>query len=194
MEVNGYKIEPGAKLSKANLRGAKLRGADLSGADLSGADLSGADLSGADLTDANLSYATMGGANLEGASLTDANLKGANFKGVHLEDSDLQRFRYGREKFWDKYVDLFENLNYPPMFIHGHGDVAHDYFLELKDAYIAGLALPDIDFITDDAKPFEEFETKFSKQIQEAKKYRTATNDDYVLALDLYGQENGKLH
>lgn len=110
------------------------------------------------------------------------------------EDSDLQRSRYSREKFRDKYFDLFENLNYPPMILNEQQDVSNDYELELKDAYIAGLALPEIDFITDDARPFEEFETKFSKQIQEAKKFRTATNDDYVLALDLYGQENGKLH
>ena len=40
MEVNGYRIEPGA---------------DLSSADLTGANLSQADLTGADLRDANLS-------------------------------------------------------------------------------------------------------------------------------------------
>jgi len=42
MEVNGYKIEPGANLESAYLTGANLRGADPTGANLSGADLEGA--------------------------------------------------------------------------------------------------------------------------------------------------------
>jgi uncharacterized protein YjbI with pentapeptide repeats len=46
VEVNGYKIEPGA---------------DLTGADLTGADLTGADLTGADLTAVNFYRANLEG-------------------------------------------------------------------------------------------------------------------------------------
>ncbi len=49
VEVNGYTIEPGADLTRANLSGADLRRANLSGADLRRADLSGANLEEADL-------------------------------------------------------------------------------------------------------------------------------------------------
>jgi len=49
MEVNGYKIQPGA-----NLRGANLEYAKLSQANLTGADPSGVDLTAANLTHANL--------------------------------------------------------------------------------------------------------------------------------------------
>ena len=49
MEINGYKIKPGADLSGADLSGADLRRANLSGADLRRADLRDADLRDADL-------------------------------------------------------------------------------------------------------------------------------------------------
>ena len=49
VEVNGYKIKPGADLERAKLEGADLSGADLARANLFGAKLEGADLSGADL-------------------------------------------------------------------------------------------------------------------------------------------------
>ncbi len=42
VEVNGYTIEPGANLERADLERADLEGADLSGANLTGADLGGA--------------------------------------------------------------------------------------------------------------------------------------------------------
>ena len=42
VEVNGYKIEPGADLSGADLSGANLTGANLTGANLTGANLTGA--------------------------------------------------------------------------------------------------------------------------------------------------------
>lgn len=45
MEVNGYRVEPDANLSGANLSCANLRGANLSCANLSCADLWGANLS-----------------------------------------------------------------------------------------------------------------------------------------------------
>ena len=57
VEVNGYTIEPGANLRRADLRRA--------------------DLKGASLADANLYLANLEGANLEGANLTGANLEGA---------------------------------------------------------------------------------------------------------------------
>jgi uncharacterized protein YjbI with pentapeptide repeats len=43
VEVNGYTIEPFAKLVEADFDGADLEGAKLSGADLERADLSGAE-------------------------------------------------------------------------------------------------------------------------------------------------------
>ena len=47
VKVNGYTIEPGANLAKADLRGANLKGAMLNHADLTEADLRGANLEGA---------------------------------------------------------------------------------------------------------------------------------------------------
>ena len=51
MEVNGYKIEPGANLTGGLFGGAELTGANLTGANLKGVYLERADLSGAYLTD-----------------------------------------------------------------------------------------------------------------------------------------------
>ena len=64
VEVNGYKIEPGANLTGADLSGVLLGGADLTGANLKGVYLEGANLSGANLHMTNLS-----GANLTGVFL-----------------------------------------------------------------------------------------------------------------------------
>ena len=47
VEVNGYTIEPGADLRRADLTRAYLRATDLSGADLIGANLEEAFLAGA---------------------------------------------------------------------------------------------------------------------------------------------------
>ena len=58
VEVNGYTIEPGANLSRANLAGADLEGAALVGANLCGADLTRANLRGANLTRAHLEGAS----------------------------------------------------------------------------------------------------------------------------------------
>ena len=90
MMIKGYKIEPGANLSGANLRGANLRGANLYGADLSGAYLYGADLSGANLYDAYLYGADLSGANLYGADLSGAYLYGANLSGANLSGANLR--------------------------------------------------------------------------------------------------------
>ena len=57
ININGYKIEPGADL----------KGADLSNANLSNADLSNADLSEANLSEAKLRCANLWRANLRGA-------------------------------------------------------------------------------------------------------------------------------
>ena len=69
MEVNGYKIEPGAALAEADLTGANLSGADLRGANLSDANLRDANLEGANLCDAYLHRANLTGANLQVANL-----------------------------------------------------------------------------------------------------------------------------
>ena len=94
MEVNGYKIEPGAKLRgtnlfHANLTGADLTGADLTGAELSGADLTDAELSGANLHGANLFHANLSGADLTGTDLTGTDLSGANLSGANLSGANL---------------------------------------------------------------------------------------------------------
>ena len=85
MEVNGYKIEPGA-----NLRDANLAGANLEGADLAGADLDSADLAGANLTKANLANANLYRADLSSACLQNSNLSGADFGQADLTNADLQ--------------------------------------------------------------------------------------------------------
>ena len=59
MEKNGYPIEPGEYLYRADLALAILSGENLSGADLTRADLTMANLNGADLTNANLLYANL---------------------------------------------------------------------------------------------------------------------------------------
>ena len=94
VDVNGYKIEPGAKLGGAILDGADLFCVDLSGADLRGAKLSRSDLfkanlSGADLSHANLSDAFLNGANLSNAKLTGANLENAKLVGANLTGTNL---------------------------------------------------------------------------------------------------------
>ena len=55
VEINGYTIEPGANLTRADLKGANLTRANLTRAMLFGVDLTRADLEGADLggADAN---------------------------------------------------------------------------------------------------------------------------------------------
>ena len=90
MEVNGFKIEPGADLSFADLEGADLRGANLSGADLRGANLSGANLGGAKLRGADLWGADLRKADLRKADLTDAYLRGANLEGAIMPDGKIR--------------------------------------------------------------------------------------------------------
>ena len=67
VEVNGYMIEPGADLRRADLSAVNLAGADLSAVNLEGVDLNGAWLEGTDLPGADLSRANLWGANLEEA-------------------------------------------------------------------------------------------------------------------------------
>ena len=95
----GIKIEPGAYLADADLKGRNFSGANLSGANLSGANLSGANLSVANLSGANLSVANLSvaylikadlsGAYLIGADLSGANLVIANLIGADLNEADL---------------------------------------------------------------------------------------------------------
>ena len=89
MVVNGYNIEPGAKLYGAYLKGAYLRGANLEKADLGRADLGRANLEGAVLTRAVLRHANLSRANLSGAILSHANLYAANLEGANLTGADL---------------------------------------------------------------------------------------------------------
>ena len=59
VEVNGYTIEPGANLEKAQLERADLTKARLEGANLERADLSGANLGGANLYGAELRWVNL---------------------------------------------------------------------------------------------------------------------------------------
>lgn len=61
------RLEPGADLAGADLRGLVLCGADLRGACLIGADVRGADLTATDLLGADLRDARLDGADLAGA-------------------------------------------------------------------------------------------------------------------------------
>ena len=88
--IQGYLIQPGAGLYKANLPGAELRNADLRGANLSSANLGGADLSFADLRGACLLDADLHDTNLLGANLFSATLRGADLRGANLCSADLR--------------------------------------------------------------------------------------------------------
>jgi hypothetical protein len=90
MKINGYTIEPDARLQGANLQGANLEGANLRYARLRGANLEGANLEGANLRYANLEGANLRYANLEGANLEGARLEGANLEGARLEGANLR--------------------------------------------------------------------------------------------------------
>ena len=79
VEVNGYKIEPGA-----NLTGGLFGEADLTGANLTGANLKGVYLERADLTEVNLRGANLHLANFYMAYLERADLSGANLSGAYL--------------------------------------------------------------------------------------------------------------
>ena len=86
MEVNGYKIEPGANLAGADFT----FWADLTGANLTGANLAGANLSFfTPLIGANLSFADLTGARLFKANLTEANLTGAILRGAFWDESTV---------------------------------------------------------------------------------------------------------
>lgn len=107
-------------------------------------------------------------------------------------DPDEKLRAYNFEKFWNKYLDLHNNLNFPPLTLHKNITAARKYRNALVDAYQAGTLLPEIDFITGDAKPLDEFEEQFGKEIAEAKKFRTAASEDPYRALDLYAEQTGE--
>jgi len=107
-------------------------------------------------------------------------------------DSDKKRWMYNYQKFVDKYYDLHNNLNFPPLTLYKNATDAYKYKYALTDAYLAGENLPEIDFITGDAKPFDEFEEKFRKEIAEAKKFRIASGENAKRALDLYAKQTGE--
>ncbi len=116
VEVNGYRIEPGAhlagarlsranleranlsgaRLSRAHLREVHLAGANLSKAHLAGANLLRAWLSNANLSEANLAKANLTGANLSRANLFRAHLRGANLSEVYLSGANLSGARLSR--------------------------------------------------------------------------------------------------
>jgi len=111
VEVNGYKIEPGAQLAGANLSNAKLFGANLERANLVGADLSDAKLAGAnlfcaDLSRANLCGADLSGANLYGANLEYANLAYAVLAGANLDDWEDLELPLSESNFYDLNIYL----------------------------------------------------------------------------------------
>jgi uncharacterized protein YjbI with pentapeptide repeats len=96
VEINGFKLDPGAVL----------RGVDLSNADLSGALLADLDLSGANLAGADFSYAVLDSSNLHNADMSDsflkksvivksdlseAKLKNATFQDLMIKKSNLSK-------------------------------------------------------------------------------------------------------
>ena len=101
MEVNGYKIEPGANLAGADLSGADLSRANLVGANLTGANLSGADLNGdertrqsiikvAEETGRFISLTSPSPPNYwNDSDLTRTNLSGANLSGATMPDGTI---------------------------------------------------------------------------------------------------------
>ena len=89
MEVNGYKIEPGAQLAGADLSGANLTNAKLVSADLQNANLEGANLQNAKLVSADLRGTNLKNANLTNAKLVSADLQNANLEGANLQNAKL---------------------------------------------------------------------------------------------------------
>lgn len=89
--VNGYSIERGANLYRAELSGYNLRGVDLRESDLRWANLGGADLRSASLRGANLRGANLIGANLSAACLDYADLYEVNLRETDLLGADLIR-------------------------------------------------------------------------------------------------------
>jgi uncharacterized protein YjbI with pentapeptide repeats len=113
-DFSGVKLDRGAKLREADLRGvdlsnatlvrAKLDKANLSGANLSHTNLSGAWLEGANLSGANLGYAAMSDsiladANLTGAILSSTDLRDCSLEGANLSGADLTGTWIGRPSF-----------------------------------------------------------------------------------------------
>ena len=82
VEVNGYKIEPGADLRGANFEGVEIEVADLREANLQGTNFQGAYLGGACLKEANLQGANLREANLDEAVFRQANLIGVDLTGA----------------------------------------------------------------------------------------------------------------
>lgn len=85
----GIKIEPGANLAGADLRGRGLGGANLNGANLSGANLSGANLNGANLIGADLTHAILIQTNFSGAILIEADLSAVSLIEADLTQANL---------------------------------------------------------------------------------------------------------
>ena len=86
MEINGYKLEPGAVLD-----GASLHEADLSFTKLTHAKMSKAFLWRSNLESADLSFVNLEHAWLNNTILKDANLSYANLSYAKLEHANLRR-------------------------------------------------------------------------------------------------------
>lgn len=89
VSINGYAIDSGADLRRADLRGANLRGLDLAGIDLRDARLQGADLEAASLRKAKLRGADFSGANLRFADLSNADASAATLRQADLTGAAL---------------------------------------------------------------------------------------------------------
>lgn len=109
-----------------------------------------------------------------------------------LSDLDEERWQYNWTKFRDRCYDLHENLNYPPLCLAHHYDVAKKYNDAIQKIWHEGWLLPKIAFITGDKKMFKKFEKTFHKEISEGERFRKATNNNIDLALDLYAKETGE--
>ena len=126
MIVNGYKIEPNAKLFGVNLSYADLSYADLSYANLSyaklfGAKLSGAKLSGAKLSGADLSYAK---------SIVQLNMSNRTLYANMRQDEDDEWYCHVYNGCWRNYeggtIDQLEEA-----VTQEYGDDSHYHVLEI---------------------------------------------------------------
>lgn len=106
-----------------------------------------------------------------------------------MSQTDLELFRYFRQKFVDKYDYLLSHSVYAPM----HFDYKNrgEYQQALQNARIAGMSVDDDNYLDGEYKPFQDFEKQFKNIIAKTKEYRDRANDNINLTFELYAKDNG---
>lgn len=97
--VNGYKLEPYADLSGANLRNQDLQGANLAYANLQGADLRNSNLTFANAWNADFRGADLRGTNFTKTMLRRSNFEGAKFGNTYMFNAKMDDCNFRRVKF-----------------------------------------------------------------------------------------------